>query len=117
MRSYKILAFIIFLFITFNKAQAQTNSSSSVAPSDAVTGYTYDFDAAKKIIIEHQIQPNETNVIAKPIIKQKSFPKIGNNKIADSAYHESLKVWMEKNPTIIIEALKSRKDIVIPFIK
>ncbi|MBL7917288.1 MAG: hypothetical protein JNM96_02755 [Bacteroidia bacterium] len=117
MKSHQILLFIFSLFFTINKVQAQSNYNPNSAPSDAVTGYTYDFDIAKKLIIEFQVQPNETNSIAKPIVKQKTFPKIGNNKPQDISYNEKLKEWMEKNPNIIIETLKPRKDIVFPFTK
>lgn len=117
MKSHQILAIIFSLFFTINKVQAQSNNSPNSAPSDAVTGYTYDFDVAKKLIIDFQIKPNETNSIVKPIVKQKSFPKIGSNKPEDISYNEKLKEWMEKNPSLIIETLKSRTDIVVPFTK
>lgn len=94
-----------------NDLLAQTNTVQS-PPSDAPTGYTYDFDSAKKLIIERQIKPGQNNKDVQPIIDSKDFPKLKNEKALDAAYHESLKEWMEKNPNTIIETLKSRKEIV-----
>ena len=85
------------------------------APSDAVKGYTYDFDMAKQLIVEYQINPNENNKDAKSVVEFKKFPKLSSNDAGDLDYQNKLTLWMEKNPEIIIEAFKNRKDIVHKF--
>lgn len=109
----KKLTLIIFAFLgvmIHTDLSAQTNKKQ--IPSDAVTGYVYEFDAAQKLIIERQVNPTDQNADVQPIIDSKNFTKLSNPKKITSADLETLKVWMEMNPSIIIETLKSRKEIV-----
>jgi hypothetical protein len=115
MRNMRSIAFIFGAFLTISGLNAQTASVS--APSDAVMGYTYDFDQAKKLIVDHQLSPNKDNAIAKPIVEAKDFPKLSGKAALNASYYEALNTWMEKNPALIIESLKSRKDIVHYFEK
>lgn len=99
-----------------NDLNAQNSNYPTAKPlTDAPTGYTYDFDLAKQLIIERQVQPANDNLDVKPIIDSKGFPKLSSASALNSAYEEKLKTWMEKNPEIIINSLKNRKNIVHPF--
>ncbi len=108
-------ALILGAFLAFSGLNAQT---ASVTPaSDASSGYTYDFDLAKKMIIDHQLDPGKDNALAKPIVESKDFPKLSGKPALNNNYYETLNAWMEKNPALIIESFKSRKDIVHYFEK
>lgn len=112
----KKLSFIILFVAAFsftNELKSQTLNTTP--PSDASTGYTYDFDLAKKIIIDRQLKPAKSNQVAQPIIDSKDFPKLKNQNELNAAYNDQLKAWMEKNPNVIIESLKSRNEIVKPY--
>lgn len=113
MKTYKFLI-LLGLGLALSPSLSAQNNTSKVksAPSDATEGYTYDFDLAKQLILDYQINPTSSNQEVKSLISEKGFPKLSANKQADAAYHERLNEWMEKNPTRIIEALKNRKDIV-----
>ncbi len=113
MKNMKLIALFFGAFLFLGDLNAQT--TSTLAPSDAIVGYTYDFDLAKKLIIDHQLKSSNENIIAKPIVESKDFPKlIGKNELTND-YYEKLQAWMEKNPNVIIESLKSRKEIVHSF--
>lgn len=102
---------VLALFCT-NNLNAQNNKVVGTPPSDVPTGYTYDFEKAQRIIISRQVQPDNTNADAQAIIDSKDFPKLGNGSEATKEYLEKLRKWMEINPTVIIQALKSHKEIV-----
>lgn len=114
----KIVLIVTFLGLNVfvNDLNAQNSNYPTAKPlTDAPTGYTYDFDLAKQLIIERQVQPANDNLDVKPIIDSKGFPKLSSASALNSAYEEKLKTWMEKNPEIIINSLKNRKNIVHPF--
>lgn len=113
MKNMKSIALFFGVFLFLSDLNAQSTSTS--VPSDATVGYTYDFDLAKKIIIDHQLAPSNDNELAKPIIESKDFPKLNGKNELNNDYYEKLRVWMEKNPNLIIESLRSRKEIVHPF--
>lgn len=113
MKNMKLIALFFGAFLFLNSVHAQTANAS--APSDANIGYTYDFDLAKKLIIDHQLKPTNENSIAKPIVEFKDFPKLTGKAALNKEYHEKLNAWMEKNSTVIIESLKSKKEIVHSF--
>jgi hypothetical protein len=113
MKNMKLIALFFGAFLFLNDLNAQT--TSTLAPSDANTSYTYDFDLAKKLIIDHQLKSTSENSIAKPIVESLNFPKLTSKSELNQAYHEKLQIWMEKNPNVIIESLKSRKEIVHSF--
>jgi hypothetical protein len=113
MKNMKLIALFFGAFLFLGDLNAQ--STSNAAPSDAVVGFTYDFDLAKKLIIDHQLKPTSETAIAKPIVESKNFPKLIGKSELNNDYYEKLQAWMEKNPNVIIESLKSRKEIVHPF--
>jgi hypothetical protein len=109
----KKMTFIIFAFLgVMIHTDLIAQTTKKPIPSDAVTGYVYEFDAAQKLIIERQVNPTNQNVDVQAIIESKNFPKISDIKKVTDSDLEKLKVWMETNPSIIIETLKSRKEIV-----
>lgn len=110
MKKLTLIIFAFFGVMIHTDLSAQT--SKKPIPSDAVTGYVYEFDAAQKLIIERQVHPADQNADVQPIIESKNFPKISDLKKVTDSDLEKLKVWMESNPSIIIETLKSRKEIV-----
>ena len=98
----KLIALFFGAFLFLGDLNAQTTSTS--APTDAIAGYTYDFDLAKKLIVDHQLKPTTENSIAKPIVESKNFPKLIGKSELNNDYHEKLQAWMEKNPNVIIES-------------
>lgn len=112
MKNLKLLFFTIIAFCIQTNIKAQNQTTP---PSDAQTGYTYDFDLAKKIIIDRQLKPAKSNQVAQPIIDSKDFPKLKGQNELNADYNEKLKAWMEKNPNMIIESLKSKNEIVKPY--
>ena len=109
----KLIALFFGAFLFLGDLNAQ--STSSLAPSDATIGYTYDFELAKKLIIDHQLKSTNENIIAKPIVESNNFPKLTGKSELNQSYHEKLQAWMEKNPNVIIVSLKSKKEIVHAF--
>jgi hypothetical protein len=93
---------------------AQTNTKVN-RPSDASSGYTYDFDKAYELIIERLSNPTKLNEDVKTITDEKSFPKLKVGQTIDADYKKKLGAWIENNPSIIISALKNRKEIVHSF--
>lgn len=110
MKNFSSIILFVGGMMLFGNLNAQT--SKVKAPSDAVTGYTYDFDAVKKLIIDRQINPKEDNKDVQAIIEIKGFPQLENKEKLDEAYKSKLGSWIEKNPNLIIETFKSRKEIV-----
>ncbi len=107
--------FVLFVFATCLRAQDNSKSLKNPPPSDAVTGYTYDFDKAQALIIERILDPKSSNIDAQPLIDKTDFPFPAKTKVIDEIYKNKLQVWMEKNPNLIITILKNRSDIVHPF--
>lgn len=107
-KGYKF--FYVFLFLLFSLGLSA--QSSLKPPSDEPHGYTYDFNAAKQLIIERQLYPSNENKDAQKVIDSKDFPKLKNKSGLTEEYQKNLRLWMEKNPDIIIETFKSRKNVV-----
>jgi len=93
---------------------AQTNKKAPL-PTDVPTGYTYDFDKTNELIIERLSSPNNSNEDVKVVVEEKSFPKLNKGEKINTDYKKKLAAWIEKNPALIISALKNRKDIVHPY--
>ncbi|MDO9001102.1 MAG: hypothetical protein Q7W45_15160 [Bacteroidota bacterium] len=106
-----ILLSSIMIIATQFSSMAQTNKKKS-APSDAATGYTYNFDKANELIFERLLNPNSSNMDVKSIVEEKSFPKLSNGEKIDSEYKKKVALWIEKNPNLIISNFKNRKDVV-----
>lgn len=108
------LAFIMLAFSQEIKAQNAVKSNQTIA-SDAPTGFTYDFNKTQNLIIERITAPSKSNADVKIFLEQKDFPAPPANKVIDASYKDQLRIWMEKNPDLIINTLKPRKDIVTQF--
>jgi hypothetical protein len=106
--------FLAFLFST-EMLNAQTTAKKASPPSDASSGYTYDFDKVMNLMTERITAPAKSNAIAQTLLDAADFPAAPSNKVIDANYKGQLKTWMEKNPDLIINTLKSRKDIVTQF--
>lgn len=109
------VSIVLTVFFTQNIVAQSNNTVPVVKPSDIPHGYTYDFDKAQRVILSRVAQPDATNAIAKPILEAKGFPAHSASMEVTKEFIEKLNAWMEKNPNIIIEALKSRQDIVQPY--
>ena len=106
---------VLFLFAVNLQAQDNSKPLKNPPPSDAVTGYTYDFDKTQSLIIERIITPKTTNADVQVFLDQPDFPLLAKGKSIDDVYKDKLRVWMEKNPNLILNTLKNRSDIVHPF--
>lgn len=84
-------------------------------PSDAPSGYVYDFDKTNALIIERLSNPNSSNEDAKIIVEEKTFPKLNKGQTIDADYKMRLASWIEKNPNLIISTFKNRNEIVHPY--
>lgn len=112
----KRVILILTLLAGFNfvsQGQNQKNiKQPSPPPSDALSGYTYDFDKAKIRILDRVNNPNVSNQDAEPIVSESTFPKVNKTTGIDKTFNEQLIDWMEKNPNVIINAFKNRTEIV-----
>ena len=112
----RVIIISIFLFLGLQfKCFSQHSKSNTVIPSDAPTGYTYDFNKAQALIISRLSKPDLSNQEAEIIISEPTFPKLKKDEKTDDAYKERLRIWIEKNPNLIISAFKNRKEIVQPY--
>lgn len=95
-------------------AQSKENTKP-VALSDISSGYTYDFEKAFALIKDRIAEPNVSNEIVKPILQATDFPVKANNDQSKISFEDQIRQWMEKNPTLIINTLKTRQDIVTQY--
>ena len=112
MKKTILLIFIAVGFKFSMNAQNQKNLNQSSPPSDALSGYTYDFEKAKLRIVDRVSNPNVSNQDAESIVSDPTFPAVNKQTGMDKTFHEQLIQWMEKNPNVIISAFKNRKEIV-----
>lgn len=108
------VVFIMLAFSPFVNAQS-TTQKKQIVPSDIPTGYTYDFAKVQNLIIERLTTPAKSNAIAQPFLDQPDFPSLSSGKTVDANYKDLLRQWIEKNPALIINTLKSRTDIVTQY--
>jgi hypothetical protein len=110
------LLYTLILFASFNFISAQTNPNSN-APSDATTGYTYNYDKVFTLVCNELL--NKTNVIidneANVLIGKSNFPKIGNVNTLTTNQKTTVANWIQANGNLVIEVFKNRKDIVTQF--
>jgi hypothetical protein len=111
-RSVFFISVLFFAFQFTFFAQAKQKVS---LPSDASSGYTYDFDKANELIIDRLSNPNKDNEDAKVIVEEKSFPKLSQGQSIDSNFKKKVAAWIEKNPSLIISNFKNRKEIVYTY--
>ena len=116
-KNYKIVVLVAGALIISTAIHAQTNSEkkATVHPSDVSSGFTYDFDKTIKLITDRITNPNVTNADVQVFLDQPDFPILAKGKNIDGIYKDQLTKWMEKNPTLIINTLKPRKDIVTQY--
>lgn len=114
MKRILLLTFLFICTLQFSSF-AQTSKKAVTPPSDAASGYTYDFDKTNDLIIERLSNPSSHNEDVKVIVEEKSFPKLKIGAAIDADYKKKVAAWVEKNPNLIISALKNRQDIVHPF--
>lgn len=112
-KNLKFVGFLLAFFATSTIA-AQTEKKQT-PPTDVSTGFTYDFDKTQDLIIQRLTNPQKSNADVQVLLDQKDFPALTNGKKADASYKDELRKWMEKNPNLIINTLKSRKDIVSQY--
>jgi hypothetical protein len=110
----KVIALLVLAVAFTNQTRAQNKTHSS-PPTDVATGFTYDFDKTRDLIIERVTDPKPSNLDVQVLLDQPDFPVPPKGKIIDAGYKDKLRNWMEKNPSLIINTLKNRKDIVTPF--
>ncbi len=108
------LLLLMFAFSPAVIAQTSSKTSQPIA-SDAPGGYTYDFNKTMDLIIERITAPSKSNADVKVFLDQKDFPAPPATKGINAAYKDQIRIWMEKNPNLIINTLKHRKDIVTQF--
>lgn len=108
------LALMLLAFSTAIKAQDAAKSDQTIN-SDLLSGYTYDFNKTMNLIVERITAPSKNNADVKVFLDHKDFPAPPANKTIDAAYKDQIRIWMEKNSTLIINTLKSRKDIVTQY--
>lgn len=106
----------LFLGLFFaTSVNAQSGAKKVTPPTDEPSGYTYDFNKVQDLIIQRITNPQKSNADAQVFLDQKDFPAIISAKKVDADYKDELRKWMEKNPDLIINTLKSRKDIVTQY--
>ena len=108
---------LVLMMLAFSPAiNAQDGSKSSqTIASDAASGFTYDFNKTMALIIERITAPAKSNADVKVFLDHKDFPAPPANKNIDAVYKDQIRVWMGKNPNLIINTLKPRKDIVTQY--
>ncbi len=94
---------------------AQTNKKTSTPPSDAATGYTYDFDKTNELILERLSNPTQANTDVQALIDEPSFPILSKGEKINPEYKKKVGSWVESHPALVIAVLKNRKDVVRPF--
>ena len=112
-RNLKFVGLLLAFFAT-TSLTSQTEKKQ-VLPTDINTGYTYDFDKTQSLIIERLTNPQKSNADVQVFLDQKDFPAFTSGKKIDASYKDELRKWMEKNPNLIINTLKTRKDIVTQY--
>jgi hypothetical protein len=115
MKSLKFaILFSAILGCSTSFAQTAKAQTKTPMPSDAVSGYTYDFNLTSELILSRISKPSAVNQDAQPLLDAPDFPAY-KGKVINELFKNSLREWMEKNPALIINTLKHRKDIVTPF--
>ncbi|MBA3680844.1 MAG: hypothetical protein H0W73_06715 [Bacteroidetes bacterium] len=113
----KRILFLTVLFICALQfsSVAQTDKKAVTPPSDASTGYTYDFDKTNDLIIERLSHPTSANDDVQALVEEPGFPKLNKGEKITLDYKKKVASWVESHPALVIAVLKNRKDIVHPF--
>jgi len=107
-----IIFILALLTLMGGKVMSQTGGKKAPLATDATTGYLYDIEKAQEVIFERIVNPAETNADAQVILNAKDFPRPLDNKVITEGYKVKVREWIEKNPTLIINTFKKRKDVV-----
>ncbi|MDI9342241.1 MAG: hypothetical protein QM534_16825 [Sediminibacterium sp.] len=115
----KILFFLVcsFCYTVYHAQQAAPSPTKDYkAPSDAPSGYTYNFDKVFAALWSEMSAPSGNNQSPEyQLIHSKDFPKTTQT-LHNEVYGKALlRKWMEEHPDMIINAYKTREDIVTPF--
>lgn len=105
------LAFLAAFFCVSGTMSAQAQKTTSNPPSDAQTGFTYDFDKALDLVKERIQFPTKKNEDAQILINDETFPKLKYGQ-SDAEYLKNVGTWIQENPYKVIEAFKARTEIV-----
>ena len=114
-QNLRLAGLFLALFFSTEMMNAQTNTKQAAIPTDAPHGYTYDFNKVMNLLTERIATPSKSNAIAQTLLDAKDFPAIPANKVSDANSKMQLKTWIEKNPDLIINTLKTRTDIVSQY--
>jgi len=114
MKRILFLTAVLICILNFTAA-AQTNKKQVTPPSDAPSGFTYDFDKTNELIIDRLSNPTVANEDVKVLIDEPSFPIRAKGQTIDQDYKKKIAIWVETHPSLVINALKNRKDVVRPF--
>jgi hypothetical protein len=116
MKNYiKFAALFLGICAFSTNMNAQNTAKTTTPASDALSGFTYDFNKVITLITERIATPSKSNADVQVFLDHKDFPKVSANKINDLNARDQIKTWMEKNPELIINTLKHRKDIVTQY--
>lgn len=110
-----IALFLLLLAFSASSFSQNKESAKTTPPSDAPSGFTFDYQKTIEIIIERQVSPSKSNQDVQIILDQKDFPSLKTGEVADSKYKEILGAWIIANQSIIINTLKNRKNIVTQY--
>ncbi len=101
--------------ILFGGLSAQSTTSNK--PSDASSGYTYDFDKITELVHKEikaqSSQPKDIEV--QQLINSPGFPKVDNKSAITIAEKTAISNWIQENGNLVIKLFINRKDIVTPF--
>jgi len=115
MKRSHLFLFVFVLVCNISFFAQESKQVKNTPPSDAPSGFTYDFDKTQNLIVDRLSNPNEFNKDVQILISASDFPVLKTGETINSAYREKIRIWMEKNPTLIINTLKHRNDIVKPY--
>src|SRR4051812_37961849 len=95
--SIPLLIVMAFAFAPGLSAQSNSKNVQSAPLSDTPSGYTYDFNKTRDLIIERITDPKTSNAEAQTFLNASDFPAAPKGKTIDAAYKDKIKQWMEKN--------------------
>ncbi len=105
---------IIFTFcLGIFSVNAQTSKKQNL-PSDAQSGFTYNYDKVFSLLSHEAVNPSLSNNPALSLVKSNDFPKLSSTTLTAQDF-DLIKKWMDAHPNQIIEAYKNDSQIVTPF--
>ena len=107
------LFYFLFFFIS-TVSYSQTNSSQQ-SPDD-ISGYTYDYDIVKDLLIDQKLRIyKKKSIFFKELVNSVDFPEITSPSSQNT--NDLIRIWIESHPNEIILALKKAKrfDVLKEF--